>query len=162
MKANQYQSGFTLLEMIIVGAVLAILLTVIISRLIPPRVRLLSNEIIATIHQARLESVKRNRAVAILFFDDRLEMRVNTLPQGTSCAVNATELIRTTSLMTYGPARVTRQNSSVLPEALYWLPSGQARHCNGGFYARTLTVTAGNRSMNLVSNAAGRFRMAAP
>jgi prepilin-type N-terminal cleavage/methylation domain-containing protein len=156
------QSGLTLLEMIIVGAVLAILLAVGISRLMPPRVRLLSNDILATIHQARLEAIKRNRAVAVLFFDDRLETRVNLSPQGTSCEVGATELIHMTSLTSYGPAQLTRQGGSAPPDPLYWLPSGQARHCSGGFYARTMTVTAGGRSLDLVSNMAGRFRVAAP
>ena len=152
------KQGFSLTEVLIALAILGILLSLGVSQLKPPAARTLAGSVKTTIQQARFEAIKRNRAVAVVFYGNRIETRVNKNSQDESCDEAATQLLRKLDLNAYGSAKISQKASDALPVSLYWLPSGQARRCTGsrGFYAYTVAVSVKNSVYHIVTNSGAR------
>lgn len=152
--------GFTLVEILVGLAILGILMSLGFSQLKPPAARMLAGSVKTTIQQARFEAIKRNRAVAVVFYDNRIETRVNRNSQDKSCDNAATELLRKLDINAYGPAKVSQKNSDAPPVSLYWLPSGQVRRCTtNGFYAYSVAVSLGNSIYHVVTNQGARTKL---
>jgi len=153
------KQGFSLTEVLIALAILGILLSLGVSQLKPPAARTLAESVRASIQQARFSAIKRNRAVAVVFYSDRIETRINTTSQATSCDAAATELIHKLAVKGYGAAKISKRNSDASPTSLYWLPSGQARRCTGGFYADTVAVSVNDSVYHVITNQGVRTRI---
>lgn len=162
-KTNHHASeqGFSMLELLIALALLGILLSLGFSQLKPPAARILAGTVKSTIQQARFEAVKRNRAVAVVFYEDHIELRSNRTSQHESCDSAATDLLRKVTWPSFGTTKLHKKRSDALPTSLYWLPSGHARKCSGGAYFDTLAVTVRGMTYHVITNQGGRTRLAA-
>lgn len=150
--------GFTLVEILIVLLIVGIAGAGIVSVIRTPGVRAAANSYQALIQQARLEAVKRNRPVAVVFDGsarfDVLVYSANTLA---TCAAATTTMLETLMLSDY---RATTVTSNMTGNGIIWLPSGHARDCNaGGAVASQTTFTDGSTTLVVDLSNGGRVEI---
>ena len=147
--------GFTLLEGLVVIAILGVLLSVGAVMLQSPSARTFANDVRAQIQQARFEAVKRNRPVAIVWLADeeRLETRQSTNPAINADACQGTIVLNARSSREYRAVEVV----TTMGDGMVWLPNGQARTCAGGLdVASETTITGPDGVRRVVVSLAGR------
>lgn len=153
--------GFTLIEMLVIVAILGILLALSPISFRAPVVKLYSNDLKSQINQARYEAIKRNRPVAVLWSveDSRLETRVNDSPATIGAACSSTTVINTKATSDYRDVIVTAGSR---PLAVAFLPSGQARWCDGNIFAESeaiLAVSDGRTTRRVSVTPAGKVNV---
>lgn len=110
------QPGLTIIEMLIVLAILGILLAIAIPNLRPPAAQLAANSVQAFVQQARFEAIRLNGEVGVTFENGRFTSRAG----GCSGSV-----VRALDLLEY--PQVAASGGS-----FQWLHNGEARSCTGG------------------------------
>ena len=144
--------GFTLLELILAIAVIAILASIGASRFVAPEARLYANDVRALVQQARYEAIKRNVPIAVLWNEgERAFQAVIGTSDLTPCDVQSTfnwaraDKYRRVDVAVQGDGR------------LVFLPSGQARSCNFGSLAPVIaTIDDGRLSLEVTVTLTGR------
>ena len=124
------RDGFTLVEALVVLAVLAILIGVSAMTLRQPQARLLANDLKVVFQQGRYEAIKTNRPIAVVFNEtsDTVEVRLAPASQDPSSQCGGTTVVRSRDTSEYPQADITLESTS---NGIVWLPSGQARDCDG-------------------------------
>ncbi len=138
--------GFTLIEMLIAIAILGILSTLALS-LRAPVASVFARDVQALYQQARLEAVKRNRPVAVVWDGEagRLEARVSTGAPTVGAACAGDVLVRGLAPDEYGRMTVT---ADFAHGGAVWLPSTLMRGCAGpATSAQTLTIADTRRTV---------------
>jgi prepilin-type N-terminal cleavage/methylation domain-containing protein len=138
--------GFSLIELLIVIAILGILLALAFS-LRAPVASVFARDVQALYQQARLEAVKRNRPVAVVWdaAAGRLEARVSTGAPTVGAACAGDVLVRGLAPNEYGRVVVT---ADFAHGGAVWLPSTLMRGCAGpATSAQTLTIDDSRRSV---------------
>ena len=123
--------GFTLIEMLVTLAVVGIFFGIAAFNLRVPSAQLMSNDLQGFIYQARLQAVKYNRPVAIIWNGSTktLSMRYNTSTGATlSNTCTSTTIIQSKSTNDY---RNISMSSNASNNAMIWLPNGLLSTCNG-------------------------------
>ena len=142
--------GFSLLELIIVMAMLAIFLAIGFTQMRPPSSRVFANDLKIQIQQARYEAIKRNRPVAVVWeastqrFTTRLNLANPTLP----LACSGSTVLVTKQGADYPGLNISSQLAS--GAGVVWLPNGQARRCDGGLPEPTRTTVSDHRATRFV------------
>lgn len=147
-------AGFTLIEGLMVIAVLGILLGIGIPMLRPSGAQLAANSVQSAVQQAKFEAIKTNRPL-IVHFDANtasVVVRRGNTAAVIDCDVNATTAHRTVELTEY---RSVTLDANVTEFA--WLPNGQPRQCAGGWLTSDIEVqlTQGARSRTVVVSPGG-------
>lgn len=148
------RAGTSILELIIIVAVLGILLAVGFVQLRPPAARAFGNDVKSQVEQARFEAVKRNQPVAVQFADGRLFTSLDTsdLRVVASCSPDATVIVQRFA-GSYGNVTVTPDSSW----GVVWLPSGQGRTCDGSpAIGSTLRIDDGRTVTRVTVSDGGR------
>lgn len=147
-------AGITIIETVVVLAVLGILLTLVGLRPPGQSARLFSNDLEAFLAQGRYEAVKRHSPVAIVWDANRFVMR--TIPgsdavstvctTGTELAERSPDTYRRVSLSDGG-----------LDDGLVWLPNGLVRTCAANNLATSVAtaVSDGRRTFTVSVSVAG-------
>ncbi len=145
--------GFTLIEILVVLAVLAILLAIAIPNLRTPAVRLAADAAHSYLQQARFNAIRLNRPVMLGVQDAGAGLAMRQLPtSGHVVCSSAGTLLSTLELREFRQVQVQERGQLFL-----WLPNGQPRSCSGQPLTGELAVTLGdgNRSQQVVVSAGG-------
>ena len=144
--------GFTLLELLLIIAILGTLLGVGYMSLRRPAIRTYTEEVRALMQQARHEAIKRNRPVLIEWSAVDAAFLSSTAEIGNLCSSD--ELLANASAADYGNLSVTFPEGAV---SMLWLPNGQARDCSlGSFPSLIATVSDGSTSRDILVSISGR------
>jgi prepilin-type N-terminal cleavage/methylation domain-containing protein len=136
--------GVTLLEMLIVLAIAGILLAIGTYQLRPPSARLVANALKTQLLQAKLESIKRNRPVAVLY--NAAQQRFITTAKSSIPWTDATlqdypcsltdSVLYTLDLREYPATKVLAAFKAVGgAQGVVWNPNGRPSFCDGSTLA---------------------------
>lgn len=152
----QRQRGFTLIETLVALVIVGILLGMAGFMLRVPSAQLLANDVQSAIRQARLQAIKHNRPVAVIWDGATQQFTTRKAPDSTNTgtgACNSTDIIARKSVSEYSGNPVVNTNIS---NGLVWLPSGLLSTCNGIPNASmSITITARNVTRQLSISTAG-------
>lgn len=162
------RAGFTLLEMLIVIAIMGIFMALGVPMLRPPSSYLFANDLKAMIQQARFEAIKRNTPVAVAWNDNdkayttRFDESNTTFAAfSTLCTapVNSGGSVKIINTKRASDYRSVSVSTPTAPNGIVWLPTGLARSCTGsGLSNRTITINDGRKPHYVVISSAGRIR----
>lgn len=118
--------GFTLVEVIVVLATVAILFGLIARMMRPPHVTVFANDLAAVIQQSRYESVQRNSAVAVVLVQNK-GFEVRTIPgRNATCSATDYQVLRSLNFQGHGSVNVSMNKTGII-----WLPNGLVLACDG-------------------------------
>lgn len=162
------RAGFTLLELLIVIAIMGIFMALGVPMLRPPSSYLFANDVKAMIQQARFEAIKRNTPVAVAWNDNdkayttRFDQSNTTFTAfSTLCTAPATSggSVRVINTKRASDYRSVSVSTSTTLNGVVWLPTGLAKSCTGnGLSNTTITINDGRKPYYVVISSAGRIR----
>lgn len=153
---TRHERGFTLVELLVVIVVVSILATFS-AFVIRPRAEVqAANSFQALVQEARLEGVKRNRPVAVVW-DLSAQEALVAIADATSpdCTTNLTQ-IDTFDLSEYRDVSVT---TTLGDDGLLWFPSGRGQSCAASSLDSTTTFSAVGRQALVVMSSGGRIEV---
>lgn len=158
------RSGISLIETIVVVAIIGILAGIGLARATAPNARLFANDLKGLLEQARYQAVRRHTPVAVVWnaSASRFETRPQAVPTNptsapgfdtTTCASTAAPL-RSHDARDYRGASV---EGGLATAGIVWLPSGLVRTCDGGDLGASVVtnVTDGRRTLSISVSPAG-------
>lgn len=131
--ARAWYGGFTLLEVILVVAILGTFLAVGFVRFGGSDARAYANDVKALVQQARFEAIKRNTPVAVVWADAEEEYRTVLGEPDTPCVSSSGVPLSVAEQTNYRLISVA--SGFVDGQGIVWLPSGQARSCSLGAFS---------------------------
>ena len=141
-------SGFSLIEILIVLAIVGVLLGLSSVIFRPPSVRVFANDLSHQIQQGRFEALKRNRPVSVIYNGTSFETRWDSSSPTVTAACSGDTVVQTKRFEDYPQLSVTPD--FVSGEGIVWLPSGQARSCsNTTFQAQNVVLSNGRSSLTM-------------
>lgn len=135
------QTGFSILELLVVLVVLGVLLGIGVTVVRPPAATVYSNDVRALIQQARFEAIKRNVPVAIRWDAEGMGFVAGLGPVDDPCAI--VDVVARAATDAY--PRVVVDPGFPEGDGLVWLPSGQARACDYGTFVQTIAYVEDGR-----------------
>ena len=160
--------GVTLLELIVVIAVLSVMLSLAAWRLPRQDARAYSNDVRAILVQGRYEAIKRNALVAVVWDEAAREFFsvANNIAESQPCSSGGPVLLRasvTDYARTAVDVRVFDSDGNVVTGAVagvVWFPNGQARSCSKGLLSRTIaTISDRSGSYDVTVSVAGKVEV---
>lgn len=133
-RATDHRLGVTLIEVVIVLAMLGVLLSIGAASFRPSESRLYANDVRALIQQARFEAVRRNVPVAVVW--DAADDAFLTVLGNDADRCDASTVLNRATASTYRQVEVDIE----FDDGLVWLPSGTARSCNLGAFSDVIAV----------------------
>ena len=119
-------TGFSLIEVLVVIAIVGFLVTLIVQQAKPPFVTVFANDLAAVIQQSRYEAVQRNTGVAVVHVANQ-GFEVRTIPgNNASCVATNYQVLRSLKFAGRGSVNVTMNKSGII-----WLPNGLILACDG-------------------------------
>lgn len=147
------RSGLTMVEILVVLAIIGVLIGLLGPLVRQPGARLYAGDVRSQIQQARYEAIKRNVPVAVVFnaVEQRFETRFDTAATviGDACGSTTTSRLKPAS---------DYQNIAVSPNnfGIVWLPSGIGQPCTAPFdNMGPITVTDGRTTRVVTATTAG-------
>lgn len=127
------RNGFSVLELLVVLAVLAILLTIGAIRTPSRAAQVYANDVRAALQQGRFEAIKRNQPIAVVWNVDERAWETVLGPDGDP-PCNGGTLLSSARSDEY-PSVTVQPGFNPLPapavgNGVVWLPTGQARACD--------------------------------
>ena len=154
------KQGFTLIEMMVTLAVAGIFLAIAAVNLRVPSATLMSNDLQAFIYQARLQAVKHNRPVAVVWnaANKTFSMRYNSGSGATLAnTCTSTTILQTKSTDDY---RNISFSGDLSTNSLVWLPSGLLSTCNGPATTPfSYVISDGKHTRTLIASLAGKIEI---
>jgi prepilin-type N-terminal cleavage/methylation domain-containing protein len=148
------RSGLTLIEILVVVAIIGILAGISPLLIRPPAARVFANDVAFTIRRAHFEAIKRDVAVAVVWdaANQRLETRITK--EGTySCSdVSSSPPPRSHDARAYGTVTVT---TNLGGNGLLWFPNGTTRACDGNLAAGTIVVRDARATVTVAISGTG-------
>ena len=151
--------GLTLVELLVVLALLGVLLSLGAFLVPPPSAAVFARDAQSLYQQARLEAVKRNRPVAVVWDADagRLEARVDSASTTVAAACTGDTVVRWLAPGEYGRLTIT---ADFAHDGAVWLPSTLMRGCAGAASElQTLTVASPRRTVNVDVSTTGEVNL---
>lgn len=148
--------GVTMLEMLLIIAILGILIASTAPLLQPPAAALFANDLRIAIQQARHEAIRRNRPVAIVWTsaDQSFTTRINEGNPTLGAACAGATLLNTRSAATY--PRLAVSSGFGNGQGIVWLPNGQGRRCDGtALIAVSTQISDGRTTRTVTTNMTG-------
>lgn len=120
------------MEVIIVILIMGTLMGIAATQLRQPSAYLYATDLKAMIQQARFESIKRNRKVAVFWNPDSNAFITAVMNNGADvCNKDNTALVlQGHNLSEYTNLHIS--SNTLLGKGLMWLPTGQSRNCLNG------------------------------
>lgn len=150
-------SGLTLLEILIVLALIGILAAVGVRTFRAPESRLLANDVKLTVQQARYEAIRRNHPVAVLWNPGTQSITsvIDEADPSVAAACGGTTTLKLQDASEYPSATIASEPA--VATGVVWLPSGQIRSCVGGIASEVrLTISDSRTSRTVTVTPAGR------
>lgn len=153
-----HQAGFSVLEMLVVVAILGIVGSFLTVFGGTPSVRLYTDDIQSLLQQARLEAIKRNRPVAVTWDNATQTFSTRYLPSpGSNTIASAcagTTVVTSRAATQYNNLTVV----STLPgNGLVWLPNTLLSTCGGAMTGtETITISDAKQSIVISISTAGQ------
>jgi prepilin-type N-terminal cleavage/methylation domain-containing protein len=146
------RAGFTLVELLIAIAIIAILSALGASRIFAPDARLFANDLRGTLEQARYEAVRRHAPVAVTWngaaFLTRAQATTSVTALDTTICTTGT-VIRTKAIADYRGISVT---GGLTTNGIVWMPSGLVRTCTGADVTAVVATVVGDGRSTLTVN----------
>ena len=152
--------GLTLVEILIVLAILGVLLSLTAFLVPAPSATVFARDAQSLYQQARLEAVKRNRPVAVVWDADlgRLEARVDSASTTVAAACTGDTVVRSLTPAGYG-GRLTI-TADFAHDGAVWLPSTLMRGCAGpATELQSLTVASTRRTVDVDVSTTGEVTL---
>lgn len=156
---DRSRGGVTLVELLIVLAIVGILFSLGAFLVPPPSAAVFARDAQSLYQQARLEAVKRNRPVAVVWDADagRLEARVDSASTTVAAACTGDTVVRSLAPGDYGRLTITADFEH---DGAVWLPSTLMRGCAGvATELQTLTVASPRRTVNVDVSTTGEVNL---
>jgi prepilin-type N-terminal cleavage/methylation domain-containing protein len=138
------RAGVSLIEIIVVIAIIGILASLGFARINAPDARLFANDVKALLEQARYEAVRQHTPIAVVWTGAAFETRRQPPTtasgagfDGTTCTAPNIN-IRTYNATSYRGITVS---GGLVDGGIVWLPSGLIRTCTGADLSGALTTT---------------------
>lgn len=144
------QAGFTLLELLIILAIIATLAAITVFLLMPDPTRALARDITQLHQQARYESINRNEVMLSTWNHNAQAWQVSVANPSSRCTPGTP--IRTASRTSV--TADTRQFNGIL-----WQPNGLPLTCSGPgqpVAQQRITLNSGRRSTTITFNSNGK------
>ncbi len=151
--------GISMVELLVAIAIIGILAVLIATRLRTPSVRAAANEFRAVLQQSRLESVKRNRPVSVVWDAVAEQFDVDVYTSGDTTSVASCSLAVTTAVQSLDldDFRAVGVVTTMTSNGIIWLPGGLARDCDASaLAASTTTFSDGTTSVAVTISSGGR------
>lgn len=165
---KKVQVGFTLLELLIVIAIMGILLALGVPMLRPPSSYLFANDLKAMIQQGRYEAIKRNTPVAVVWnganksYMTRFDENNTTFSSFETLCMSEGANIKTINTKRASDYRSVSVSTNFAQDGIVWLPTGLAKSCNGGAIDNgTVTINDGRKPYYVIISRASRVRASA-
>jgi prepilin-type N-terminal cleavage/methylation domain-containing protein len=161
--------GVTLIEFLVVIAIIGVLAGIGFVRLQPPSVRLMANDYRAMLQQARFEAIKRNRPVMVVWDAGQGQFisRVKDTSEEADCNVASSTQLRVKRVDEYPNVQVSSVTGT--GTGIVWLPSGMARNCDATSAnpldvsgTVTFSKVGGGTSIPVSISPSGRVRIGTP
>lgn len=154
-----HSAGFSLIELLVIIAVLGILLGIGAFLVRAPAARLAANDFKAFLQEARLEAVKRNRAVIVAWDDagNALTMRALDAAGVASCNAEGDEVKR----MRLEEYRNVSLTTDMVDGGVAWLPNGRSLQCNGSLGSSSTAFSADGKVWAVTVSGIGDVRVEA-
>lgn len=159
---KRVQAGFTLLEMLIVIAIMGILLALGVPMLRPPSAYLFATDLKAMIQQARFEAIKRNSPVAVIWdstdktFTTRFDAANTTFADPSTACTSTSPPLNTKRASDYRNLSISTNMSG---NGIVWLPTGSARECSNNLGNSRITIDDGKKPFYVFVSMGGRVRV---
>jgi len=155
--SSRYRHGFSILELLIVVAILAVALGLGTTMWRAPSSQVFASSLRNLVLQARFEAIRRNEPVVVAWDADAREFVVRAGGGGAWCTNMGAELGRSNAA---DIGRVVVTTSVTGNGSLVWVPSGQARSCSGAAFAEDFAdIDDGRMTRRVVIGAAGRVEI---
>jgi len=149
--------GFSILEVLIVVAILGVVLGLGATMWRAPSSQVYASSLRNLVLQARFEAIRRNEPVVVAWDADVREFVVRASGGGAWCTDMGDELGRSNAS---DVGRLTVTTSVTGNGSLVWVPSGQARNCSGASFAEDFAdIDDGRTPRRVVIGAAGRVEI---
>lgn len=139
--------GFTLIELLIALAIIGILSAFAAFAFRAPASRHAANAFSSLMQDARIEAVKRNRAVLVTVDpgSSTVTLRALNASGSVNCA-GASSLVRSLGFEDYRGVTVSTDMPS---NQLLWLPNGRTQRCSGGLVSNTTSFSTSDRTFDV-------------
>ena len=135
--------GFSVVELLVVIAVLGVLLGIGLAVLRPNSERLAANSFRALLQEARTEAISRNRPVAVTWDADQAAMIVRVAPSPALPACDGS--LQALDRLEFGEYRGVAVTTDMSGGGLVWLPNGRHRSCDPSGSLDSVTTFASPR-----------------
>lgn len=155
---HRVASGFTIFEVLIVVAILAIVLGIGVSWFRVSNPQVYASSLRNLILQARFEAIRANEPVVVSWEPTLQEFVARVAGDAQNwCSGTGREINRTNAR---DLGRLTVSSTVTGTGSLVWIPSGQARDCQRGLFAEDVAEISDGRSQRtVVIGAAGRVEI---
>lgn len=152
--SGQPRSGVTVIELLVVVAVLGVLLSIGFVSLRPSAVRVAANSFKGLLQEARTESIKMNRPVSVVWqANEGAFVAREEAGNATTCNTAAREVTRLGLAEYRGVVAETTMGG----DGVLWLPNGRFRPCSGTELASETTFSDAARSASVIMSVGGRL-----
>lgn len=149
------RSGVTLVELLVLLAVLAILFSVALAAARPDNTQRAAQAVRSAILWARANAIWRGVTVAVTDLAGGAGFEVRAAVGGAAPCSAGTELLQVRVGQHPGVSLLAG-----LPRGLVWLPDGSGRSCDGGgVISATIRLQGARRAVNVVVSSMGRVRL---
>jgi prepilin-type N-terminal cleavage/methylation domain-containing protein len=151
--------GFTLLEILVVVAILGVLMTMAAVGLRPPAAKLAARDYQALIQNARHQAIRSNRPVVVALdaASGTVTVSVATVSNNVTCTGSLT-VAETFELENYRGVSLTTDLSS---SKMQWLPNGRPQGCGGALTASTTSFADARSQYDVHVSVAGQVELEA-
>lgn len=147
--------GFSLVEVIVIIAIVGFLFTLVARQARPPHVTVYANALAAVIQQGRYESVELNKGVAVVHVANKgFQVRTLSTNNG-ACTGTGSEVLRSLNFEGHGSVNVSMNQAGII-----WFPNGLVLACDGSQASVSINIFDTSGKTRVLSiNSIGRVEI---